>query len=384
MPSARSYTPSGPRSPLRYSSTSSQSPALQAKADYATSPIGPTAPYTPSYSAPEMALLSYPGSPSPSVASTLSASGLDLHELYSPGIGKFMCPLPGCLYGVLGFPTTDELDHHITVLGHYPEPAAPAPQASLDPRVTILNYESAREETDSWLATQQELDGYAAYGSYPPAQYAEPAQSPFQFTFTFEQPAGARKKAQQPPASPTASQCDCPHCHTQNLVPFPVASSGGRTGSKRSRSIYDYSTPLTVQLAPPITIIGLPTLPAAPSSAAPAPVQTQTPPKPAAAAKKTTAPNPNDYAVWQQKIQIAQATEMIQAQHRQRESQRRKRDHGSSSHTQQQQLEIQIPPAQTYTTYETDYYGYSAHARSSAASLYGNAAGYSYPINPVC
>lgn len=340
---------------------------MQAKAEYNTSPITSTAPYN-TYNGTEMsaAMLEYPGSPAPSITSTVSAmsyqagaSGLDLNELYSPGIGKFMCPMQGCLYGVLGFPTTEELEQHITILGHYPEPTA-----SLDPRVTILNFENSLEETDSWLATQQELDNLS-YGSYSNTQLGSTSpvttSAPYQFTFTYEQPMVAKKATNAPstPTSPTSSQCDCQHCHLQNTTPYPTST--GKSGSKRKRSIYDYATPLTVQLAPPITIIGLPTAPPPPPAPAARP------------AKKTTSPNPNDYAVWQQKIQIAQATEMIQAQHKQRDAQRRK-------------LEIQIPaqpaPQQTYNytnnQSELDYSSMYGYPRPKSYNSY-------YPINhPVC
>ncbi|KAF8476769.1 hypothetical protein BDZ91DRAFT_298 [Kalaharituber pfeilii] len=275
---------------------------------------------SPSIASDGMSRESYPGSPSLSIissnSSTFNSSSLPLetHDYYSPRAEKFICPMYGCLYSALGFGTAEELESHMTTLGHYPETAT-----VVDPQVTILNYENALENTGDWLASQQEHVEVQQLFSVPSPTY--------EFTFTSDQPKQFPPSSPKTPASPTGSQCDCQHCqlqlqgisaYTYSNLPRRNPKSLGMTSSlsqKKKKTIYDLPTPLTVQMPPPPIIINLPP-PPKPSTAA----KTANPSKPTV---KSSSPNINEYSLWQQQIQIAQVTEMLQSQQRQRETQRR-------------------------------------------------------------
>lgn len=332
---------SRPRSPVRFGSIPTSPPCNPM--EYHTGRITSTVPYIDStYSTSDMSVLSrgsYPGSPSPSTTSTNSISSasprpnFEMHDLYSPTLDKYICPMKGCLYSVLGFSLCEELEQHMTMLNHFPEPSAVVnPQM-----VTILDTESTFEHTEDWLALQQDILDENIY-STPPPTYTTPPPT-YEFTFTYDQ------KKQFPPTlpapmSPISNQCDCQHCQLQNsrTYPTPMYPTKRKSSTKR-KSVYDIPTPLTVQMPPPPIIINLPPPPPPPTS------------NPSKIAKtSSTSPNLNQYAIWQQQIQIAQVTEMLQAQQRQREAQRRKREADpSATGRATPQLGYAIPGEQDYS-----------------------------------
>ena len=261
---------------------------------------------------------SYPGSPSMSTTSTPPLStgspspspSIEMNGFFNSPAAKYFCPMKGCMYSAaVGFSSTEELCQHMALMCHLPET-----QPVLKSQMTsMMDFDSSptAENTEDWLAVQHCIAPGALSNSTPQNN----SQSPmYAFTFTYGH------KAQSPPA--TTSRCDCHHCQFQGNWAYPSTNSPIQrsNSNKRKSGVYDIPTPLTIQMPQPPMIINLPTPPPPPSSKL---QQLQPPPPPP--------PNSNQYALWQQQIQIAQVTEMLRAQKRQRETQRRNLEETSPS-----------------------------------------------------
>lgn len=305
---------------------------------------------------------SYPRSPSMSATSTPSLStgspspspSIEMNGFFNSNAAKYFCPMTGCMYSAaVGFSSTEELFQHMALMCHFPETqpllkSQVVSMTDLDNSSTVENTEGWLEvpqcmalgalsnsapNTEDWLTVKQcmtprALSNPTSQNHTPPSMHA--------FTFTYDH------KAQSPPA--TASRCDCHHCQFQGNWASPTISSPIKrsNSSRRTSSVYDIPTPLTIQMPPPPTIINLPAPPPSPSSK----LQESHPPP----------PNSNQYALWQQQIQIAQVTEMLRAQKRQREAQRRTLEGASPSREHATVPRISQEYPQAYSFLRPTYY----------------------------